>query len=275
VRPGWDDKVLADWNGMMITALARAGAVFGEATWLDAASEAFAFVLSNMTVDGRLAHSWRAGRARHPATLDDYAHMARAALALTEATSERGRIAVAEGWLAILDAHYWDQDAGGYFFTADDTADVILRNKTAADHATPAGNSAIIEALARLFHLTGKSAYRDRAEATYGAFAGEIGRNFFPLASFLNAGAFLEEALQVVIVGDASDSRAMLEAVRRHPAGRIVLAQIAPGESLPAGHPAAGKGQVDGRATAYVCSGMTCSLPILDPHGLDKALAHA
>ena len=91
------------------------------------------------------------------------------------------------------------------------------------DHATPAGNAAVIEALARLFYLTGRSAYRDRAEATYGAFAGEIGRNFFPLASFLNAGAFLEEALQVVIVGEAADSRAMLEAVRRHPAGRIVL----------------------------------------------------
>ena len=274
VRPGWDDKVLADWNGMMITALARAGAVFGEKAWLDAAREAFAFVVAHMTVGGRLVHSWRAGLARHPATLDDYAHMSRAALALAEATGERDYIAVAERWLAILDAHYWDREAGGYFFTADDTLDVILRNKTATDHATPSGNAAVIEALARLYYLTGKGVYRDRAEATYGAFAGEIGRNFFPLASFLNAGAFLQEALQVVIVGEAADSRAMLEAVRRHAPSRIVLTRIAPEESLPEGHPAAGKGQVKGRATAYVCSGMTCSLPILDPQGLDKALAH-
>ena len=275
VRPGWDDKVLADWNGLMITALARAGAVFGEKTWLDAAREAFAFVRANMIVDGRLVHSWRAGLARHPATLDDYAHMARAALALSEATSERDYVAVAEGFLAVLDAHYWDKEAGGYFFTADDTLDVILRSKTAIDHATPAGNATVIEALARLYYLTGKTAYRDRADATYGAFAGEIGRNFFPLASFLNAGAFLEEALQVVIVGAAADSHAMLAAVRRHALGRIVLTRIAPEESLPEGHPAMGKGQVKGRATAYVCSGMTCSLPILDPQGLDKALAHA
>jgi uncharacterized protein YyaL (SSP411 family) len=275
VRPGWDDKVLADWNGMMITALARAGAIFGEKAWLDAAKEAFAFVAANMTIQGRLSHSWRSGRARHPGTLDDHAHMARAALALCEATGERGYIAVAEQWLAILNEHYWDTEAGGYFFTADDTADVILRNKTAADHATPAGNAAVIEALARVFYLTGQSPYRDRAEATYGAFAGEIGRNFFPLASFLNAGAFLQEALQVVIVGEAAASQAMLGAVRRHAAGRIVLTRIAPEENLPEGHPAAGKGQVKGSTTAYVCSGMTCSLPILDPQGLDKALAHA
>jgi uncharacterized protein len=277
VRPGFDDKVLADWNGLMIAALAHAGAIFGQAGWLEAARTAFAFVRAEMTIEGRLRHSWRAGRARHPATLDDYAQMARAALALAEATGDRRYVAHAEAWVAVLDAHYWDAAAGGYFFTADDTADVILRNKSAADHATPSGNAAMIGVLARLFYLTGKSAYRDRAEATLGAFAGEIGRNFFPLASFINANEFLQNALQVVVVGarDAADTLAMLRAVRGQSLPDLVLTEIAPGEALPKGHPAEGKGQSSGRATAYVCRGATCSLPIIDPGGLGRALAHA
>ena len=118
IRPGFDDKVLADWNGLMIAALARAGALFGEPAWIEAASAAFDFVRQEMTVEGRLRHSWRLGRARHPATLDDYANMSRAALALSEATGDKRYVAAAEGWVAILDTQYWDSAGGGYFFTA-------------------------------------------------------------------------------------------------------------------------------------------------------------
>ncbi|MEA2783081.1 MAG: uncharacterized protein QOK29_4625 [Rhodospirillaceae bacterium] len=277
IRPGWDDKVLADWNGLMIAALANAGALFAEPGWIDAARSAFAFVRDHMTIDGRLRHSWRAGRARHPATLDDYAQMARAALALAQATGEKRYIADAEGWLAVLDTHYWDKAGGGYFFSADDTSDVILRNKSAIDHATPSGNATVIGVLARLFYLTDNTAYRDRADAIVGAFAGEIGRNFFPLASFINANEFLQNALQIVIVGDrdAADTQAMLSALRTQSLPDLVLTRIAPGEELPDAHPAKGKGQSQGRATVYICRGMTCSLPIVDPAGLGKVLAHA
>ena len=121
VRPGWDDKVLADWNGMMIAALAEAGAVFDRAEWIAAARRAFAFVLGKMSAGDRLSHSWRLGQARHPGMLDDYAQMSRAALALHDATGERAYLDRALGWVAVLDRHFWDAGAGGYFFTADDT----------------------------------------------------------------------------------------------------------------------------------------------------------
>ena len=276
VRPGWDDKVLADWNGLMIAALARAGDIFGEMYWLDAARTAFAFVRRQMTLEGRLLHSWRGGRARHPATLDDYANMARAALTLAEVTGEKAYIADAEAWVDILERHYWDKAAGGYFFTADDTSDVILRNKSAVDHATPAGNATMVAVLARLFHLTGKPAYRDRADALSGAFAGEIQKNFFPLASFINAGEFAHSALQVVIVGvrGEADTEALLITLRAHSLPDLVFSLIAPGENLPEEHPARGKGQENGQATAYICRGTVCSLPITDPADFDKALAH-
>jgi len=276
IRPGWDDKVLADWNGLMIAALAKAADVFAEPGWLAAAREAFDFVRTQMTVDGRLRHSWREGKARHPASLDDYANMARAALILGELTNDKGYVSQAENWVGVLDRHYWDKAAGGYFFAADDTKDVILRNKSAVDHATPAGNATMVEVLARLFYLTGKSAYRDRADALMGAFAGEIQKNFFPLASFLNASEFAQNALQIVIVGQRgeADTDALLITLRAHSLPDLVLSVIEPEEQLPDSHPAAGKGQEKGRATAYICRGTVCSLPLTDPTAFDKALLH-
>jgi uncharacterized protein YyaL (SSP411 family) len=105
------------------------------------AKSAFDFVLRHMTApDGRLSHSWRAGHARHPASVDDYANLCRAALALHEATGSDDLVARARNWVAILDRHYWDEAEGGYFFAADDTAGLLTRPKTAADSAVPAGN---------------------------------------------------------------------------------------------------------------------------------------
>ncbi len=229
-----------------------------------------------MSADGRLLHSWRANKARHPASLDDYAQMARAGLILAGITSDKSYIAQAQSWVAVLDRHYWDREAGGYFFAADDTADVILRNKSAVDHATPAGNAVMVEVLARLFYLTGKSAYRDRADALMGAFAGEIQKNFFPLASFLNASEFAQNALQIVIIGQRgeADTEALLITLKAHSLPDLVLSIIEPNEQLPDSHPAAGKGQENGRATAYICKGTVCSLPLTDPTQFDKALLH-
>jgi uncharacterized protein YyaL (SSP411 family) len=140
VPPQRDDKVLADWNGLMIAALAKAGAAFGEPDWIAVAEQVFAFVVDAMTVDGRLRHAWCAGRARHPAVVDDYANMARAALQLLEVTGDDAYRARVEAWIQMADGHYWDADGHGYFLGADDTVDVIARSKTVHDNAVPAGN---------------------------------------------------------------------------------------------------------------------------------------
>ena len=274
VRPGWDDKVLADWNGLMIATLARASQVFGESDWLAAAETAFRFVAERMTEQGRLRHSWRHGELKHPATLDDYANMCDAALALHEATGFLSYTQQAVSWVETLERHYADPAAAGYFFTADDTGDLIVRTKTAADNAVPAGNGTMAGVLARLFYLTGETTYRERAEALVAAFSGELQRNFFPLSTLINGNELLQNALQVVIVGARaeSDSLALLAALRAQSLPDLVL-QVVPDESaLPAGHPAAGKAQVDAKATAYVCRGTTCSLPITDPQELAAAL---
>ena len=277
VWPGWDDKVLADWNGLTITALAEAATALGEPAWLTAAQTAFDFVVSEMTRDGRLHHAWRHGRLKHPATLDDYANMAEAALALQQATGETRYLDHAEAWVALLERHYWDPDNGGYFLTADDTPGLIVRTKTAADNAVPSGNGTMLAVLARLFYLTGKTAYRERAEALAGAFSGELHRNFFPLATLLNGAELLMSAVQVAIIGQrgSAETEALIRAATGLCLPNRVFQVIAPDAPLPAGHPAAGKTQHDGRPTAYVCHGPACSLPLTDPAALTAALTAA
>jgi hypothetical protein len=276
VRPGLDDKVLADWNGLMIAALAHAGLVFERPDWIAPAVRAFAFVRQQMAApEGRLFHSWREGKARHPATVDDYANLCRAALALHEATQDVGYLDAARQWIAVLDRHYWDGAGGGYFFAADDTAGLIARAKTAADAAVPAGNGTLVGVLTRLAILTGEADYRDRAEAIIKAFAGEVTRNFFPLATLINNAELAQKSVQIVLVGDSSDPgfSALHRAVYQVSLPRRVVQAVPPGQTLPPDHPAFGKGLVDGKAAAYVCEGPVCSLPIVESQQLVDALA--
>ncbi len=275
VPPGKDDKVLADWNGLMIAALAFAGPVFGRPDWVVAAARAFDFVRQSMTGDGRLLHSWRQGRLKHPATLDDYANLSRAALALHEAIGEATYLQQAQAWAAEVEKRYGDNGNGGYFFAADDTAGLIVRNKTAIDNPVPSGNGTMIAVLARLWMLTGRDAYRESAEATAAAFSGELERNFSPFSTLLNPCELLRDAVQVVLAGEraAPAMAAMIDTVNAVSLPNRVLLTVDPGESLPEGHPAHGKGPLDGGATAYVCRGRTCSLPLTDPAALAAALA--
>ncbi len=278
VRPGWDDKVLADWNGLMIAALARAGRTLGEEAWINAARRAFEFVATRMSEGPRLLHSYRTGSARHTGTLDDYAAMIGAAAALYEVTGEPGYLDRATAWARTLDTHFQDAEGGGYFFTADDAEALIVRTKTANDNATPSGNGMLAAASARLWLLTGEDTWRTRAEGIVSAFAGEIERNFFPLATLLNAGETLQRAVQVVVAGapdDDDDARALADAAWQSPEPDLVIQRVAPGQALPDSHPAAGKGPVDGKAAAYVCVGATCSLPVTDPAALVERIEGA
>jgi uncharacterized protein YyaL (SSP411 family) len=275
VRPGWDDKVLADWNGLMIAAMVEAGLVFDEPHWIDLARDAFAFVRRAMFKEGRLYHSWRNDKLAHPATLDDHANLARAALALYEATAKVQYLDAARELTELLDTHFWDKSNGGYFMTADDTRDMVVRPKSAGDNAVPNGNGVMVGVLARLFLLTGEARFEERARALVAAFSGELERNFFPLATYLNNAAFLANALEVVIVGahDAPDTLAMVEAVMRHSLPDRLLQVVPPDAALPEAHPAFGKTQQNGKATAYLCKNRRCGLPITEPRMLHAALS--
>ena len=275
VRPGRDDKALADWNGLMIAAIATAAQVFERRDWLEAAAAAFDFIAAHMTTaDGRLLHSYGAGRAKHMAVLDDYADLARAALILHEATGEARFLERCRDWIEIVETHYRDLSVGGYFFTADDAEALIRRAKIAEDAPLPSGNGTMTQVLAQLYHLTGENRYRERAESILAAFAGVVRRGLLGYSTLLNGTESLRDGLQIVIVGERSapDTTALLRVVLGASLPGRTLAVVAPGATLPPNHPAAGKTQIDGKATAYVCRGATCSLPIVEASELDQAL---
>ena len=269
IRPGWDDKVLADWNGLMIAALAHAAQVFERPAWLAAAKTAFDFVTIRMETNGRLIHSYLAGQAKAPATASDYDNMIWGALRLFQATNEAKYLAAAERWTAMLDARYWLVDAGGYAFTADDTPDVIVRMRGAHDDATPNANAAMISNLAALHLLTGKRPYLDRAHDIPKAFAHDLARNALGHCGVL-AGFFdLIAPQHVVVIGTGLEDAAA-------PLVRAMFDLSLPGAvqqlvdiSRPLASPALlGKTAIEGKPTAYACIGPQCSLPVIDAEAL-------
>ncbi len=262
IRPGWDDKVLADWNGLMIAALTRAARVFERGDWLAAAERAFAFVEQHMTVDGRLMHAARAGQLRAPATASDYANMIWAALRLYEATNGAAYLKTAEAWNAILDRHYWSGERGGYHISADDTPDVIVRLRNAHDDATPNANGIMISNLMALHLLTGKTDYITRAEAITTAFSADLARNMISHCGLV-AGIFdLNTPQQVAIVG--GDAKPMLSALHGVSMPGALELAVPDATYLDASPLLQGKTAVDGKAAAYVCIGPQCSLPVTE-----------
>jgi uncharacterized protein YyaL (SSP411 family) len=279
IWPGRDDKVLADWNGLTITALTHAGIVFGESAWLDLAAKALRAVCETMTwTDGdgrrRLGHTLCRGRLQHAAMIDDYANMTNAALALHAATGDHAYLAQAEAWVGVANDLYWDDVGSGYFFTASDARDLIVRTKTANDSAVPSGNGSMVFALARLFYLTGTQAFRTRAASAVAALEVEAMKSFPHGATLLNAHEFLESAVQVVVVGSRAqpDTQSLLQAVAGRSVPNLVLDVVSDGAALPPGHPAHGKTKIDGTAAAYVCRGPVCSPPQTTADGLREAL---
>jgi hypothetical protein len=229
-----------------------------------------------MSRDDRLSHSLCRCR-RQPAVLDDYAHMARAALLLYETTGRADYLERAAAWTHTADRHFWDEASGGYFFTADDSDDVIVRTKSAEDHSTPSGNGVMVEVLARLSCHAGEPAYRQRAEAVTTAFCGELSTGFTSMATLLNAWELLADPVQLTILGPADDAgrHALLRAVADTSLPTRVLSLVVPGQALPAGHPAAAvaAARANGPATALLCRASTCLPPIAAPDVLRATLA--
>ncbi len=257
--PGRDDKILADWNGMAIAAMARAGWVFDRADWVVAARDAYRFVLTHMTKDGCLYHSWCAGKAGTPGILDDYAQMARAALFIHEITGEEAFLSHAQVWAESAITHHWDAEGGGFFLTAADACDLPVRAKPFHDNATPAGNGVMAEVMARLYHLTGESQWFERCQATLQAFSGAYERQFQGMTSLLGAAGHLDGGMLVSVHGGlhAKDTDLLIGAVLDLSLPDRILRFLE---------------QDEGPAYATVCRDQVCSAPIFDADALRNEL---
>jgi uncharacterized protein YyaL (SSP411 family) len=277
IRPGRDDKVLADWNGLAVAAICRAAAVFRRPDWLERAAAAVDFVIERMAgPGGRVQHAWRLGRITAAGLLDDQAAIARAALALYEATGAPERLDQARALVGV--AETWFADAGAsYYATAHDAADMPFgakaRPRTAVDNATPNGNGLMAEVLARLYHLTGEPQWRTRGEAVLTAFSG-LGDRLSAAPTLLAAADLLEDGATVVITGPSDNpaTQALLVIARAAPDPAFCVLHAAAPDAVPPTHPAHGKTTAAGRPAAYICRSGACGLPIATPADLAQAL---
>jgi len=270
VRPGLDDKVLADWNGLMIAAVVNASIILDKPDWLAMAKRAFTFIAHGMTKGDRLGHSWRDGRLLFPGLASDYAAMIRAALALYEATGERPYLEYALSWQTAFDTHYADQDTGWYYLSADDASDLLLRPHSTHDDATPNPNAVAAQNLVRLAALTGDEKWREKADRLIEGILSATERNMFGHVALLNALDLRLTGAEIVVTGKDSEETAMT-ALKLPFVDRIVL-RVADPSDLPASHPAQEKIKSAPRAV-FVCIGERCSLPITEPADIANALA--
>jgi hypothetical protein len=279
VRPATDDKVLAAWNGMAISALAEAGRAMGEPRYVDAAVAAADFVLEHLRDgQGRLLRSWREGRGGRAGYADDHALMAEACLTLYETTYELRWFAEARTLADELIRRFHDPERGGFYQTGEDAEALVVRPKDLSDNAVPSGNSAAADVLLRLAHLTGEPEYERVAagalrlvrDAMAGAPSG-FGHALCALD------AYLGPVREVAIVGDpaAEDTRALVaEVTVRRFLPNHVLAVAAPGDAEAAESVALllERPPLQGRPTAFVCERFTCRLPVANPEALAAQL---
>ena len=278
-RPGLDDKVLTDWNGLMIAALAKAARVFSDETFEEAASKAAHFVLDTLrTDDGKLLHRYRNGDAAIRAHLDDYAFLVWGLIELYETTFDARWLGEALCLTEEMIDHFWDDERGGFFLSADDGEPLIVRQKDMQDAAIPAGNSIALLNLIRLARLTGRTEYEDRADAL-ARFAAPQVRQQPSVFTGLLLGFHLAagESREVVIAGDpeSSDTQALIKAVRSVYAPETVVLHRPEGDDpliatyAPFVEPHRPQ---NGAAAAYICEAFQCQAPTTDPETVIGAL---
>jgi uncharacterized protein YyaL (SSP411 family) len=274
-RPHRDDKVLLDWNGLMIAALAKAARVFDNGECRAAAERAMECILSRMrTGDGRLWHRYRDGECAIPGFADDYAFLGLALIELYECTFNPRYLADALAVMKTFRDHFLDRENGGFFFTADDAEALLVREKLIYDGAVPSANSVASEVLLRLSRLTGTTEHEELAAALARSFAGRVRESPSAFCWFLCA---IERAVgpsqEIVITGDCGSSgvQEFLTVVRsRYLPGCTVILMPASDPDKAAALTAIASFTQNipadrNTAAAYLCSGKTCSLPFTDP----------
>jgi uncharacterized protein len=282
VRPGLDDKIMADWNGLMIAALVNAATLLDEPKWVDQAARAYDFIVATLQYGDahglRLAHSWRAGVSVKPGLALDYAAMMRAALALHEARNMQGieppvhnYLADAIAWAEALAAHHIDPRTGLLAMPADDASDVILRLAPTADDAIPNAHPVYLSALIRLAGITGDEKWLQKADVLFAALTPAVHASPLGHMGTLNAFEFRSRAAEIVTIGPQRQE--LYAAALRLPFTERILLDLDRPEDISIGHPAEAQARIAGEAAAFLCSGGTCSLPVREPEDLLEIFA--
>jgi hypothetical protein len=276
IRPATDDKILTAWNGLTLITLAEAARAFDRDDYLRAAQELATFLLENLFLDGRLARSWRMGRAHYDAYLEDHAALGLGLLTLYQTDfNPKWYVAAVERVEEIL-THFDDPD-GGFFDTRDDHEVLITRPKSIHDSPTPSGNSLTCSLLLMLGALTGKRDYIEPAESALRAMEHRAVSSPTAFAGWLtNMDFSLGPTLQLALVGPPGDvgMDAFAQVFNQHYLPRLVIAAGESGSQM-APSLLEGREMVDGLPTAFLCQGFTCKLPTNSPQELEVQLEEA
>lgn len=262
IKPGRDEKVITAWNGLMLAAFADAAGVLGDQRYLDVARRNADFLISNLQAEGRLLRTWKKGRAKLNAYLEDHANLADGLLRLFEVSGDFRYFDEAKRLLEMMIAEFWDEENGGFYFTSSDHEELIVRNKDFYDNATPSGNSVAADGLLRLSRLTGDERYERFAVAVLKLTSSKARQYPQGFGRALSAIEFhLAEKLEVVIAGPKG-SDLEREVLSRYLPNAITIItgeENAARADLPV---LEGRGPIDGATAAYVCENYICSRPV-------------
>ena len=272
IHPLKDDKILTDWNGLMIAACAKAASVLEEPLYALAAKNAADFIWDRLRAeDGKLLKRYRDGEAGLPAHLDDYAYLVWGFLELYEAVFDPVYLKRAIDLNQMMLSEFWDDQNGGLFFTAEGQADLIVRKKEIYDGAVPSGNSIAAFNLLRIGRMTANPELEEKARLIGSAFSDQVAPTPMGYTQLLSAMIFaLGSTYEVVITGDpeGDDTKSMLDALNRTyiPNKVTLFRPIGEKESIIEGLAkyTANQNSIDGKATAYICKNYTCSAPTTD-----------
>ncbi|MBI9075406.1 MAG: thioredoxin domain-containing protein [Desulfatibacillum sp.] len=281
IHPYKDDKILTDWNGLMIAALAKGGRILENEDYTVAAARAADFILDTLRdSQGHLLKRFRDGESALPGLVDDYAFMVWGLLELYESTFDikwlKQAIALNQTMLEL----FWDSKDGGLFMSPEHGEKLFMRGKDLYDGAMPSGNSVAALNLMRLAGITADEDYRDKAQAIFEAFSGQIANQPYGYTHLMGALDFMVgPSSEIVIAGDpgAKDTRAMLKGIHQRflPNKVVVLRSNVEDnpEIVEIAPYAKGQTSLGGRATAYVCQGFSCQQPVTDPNEFFKLLS--
>jgi uncharacterized protein YyaL (SSP411 family) len=266
IKPFLDDKIITSWNGLALSGLAEAINVSGKPEYREAAERTIDFIFSKMFKDGLLLHTYRDGTAKLPGYLDDYAFLGLGLLDVYEATFERNYLERAVELASIMLREFWDDADGAFFFTGNSHEELIGRAKPIFDGSIPSGNAMATQLLLRLYHLAGTEDYLQRAEKVLRSYYDAMQSQPFGFAHLLCALDFyLAKPKEIVLVADrkAPAATELVRGIHSLYLPNRTLQLVGPGESLEKISPLlAGKTQIDGKTTAYVCHNFTCSQPV-------------
>ncbi|SCY44191.1 thioredoxin domain-containing protein [Microvirga guangxiensis] len=260
VRPGLDDKVLADWNGLMITALVRAAPLLDHPEWIALARRSYRFISDSMRREGRLGHSWREGSLIFPGFALDHAAMMRAALALHEITRDASYLRDAETWRDVLLDEFMIEESGCLAMTAKGADPLVVRPQPTHDEAVPNANGVFAEALVRLAQITETQHDHQRATEILAQLVGIARSSPLGHTSILNALDLHLRSLSILVTGN--DAEPLHMGAMQVPYLDRSVRWLHPGEILDENHPARSLASSGSGAQALVCAGQRCSLPV-------------